>query len=706
MVGRIYRPKRSLVNQDLKRALAAHPVLVATTMLLLIFAYLATVYAKKEWQTEIGTGSGSSEFWSCDSLMTSAFVWDYTPLGIGRYSSYYDAVCGYPPCTGSTLICAKKIALADDRLMDRVYHVAADNCGRYSSYQHDWTYYRDMYENATKYVIDESQITNTSLPVYNPVDANLTSILPTYQGYVTYYRNLDDGTWFSLGCLAYFAVIGILATAANFFKQTGLIRSFHGPIINYFRSYVTTPAMIPRGSYKQPTSCKLFESNDTNRVEMLVAAGLSLLQVIYYLVPYEASDTLTLRRYIADRSGILAFGKLPLLIVFAGRNNFLSYFTGMKYSSSIIYHKLVARWMFIDALVHSICYTLYCGGLGSASFALDLEDLYFKAGVSATALCGGILFFALNPFRKYTYELFLYFHILLVIAFIAMCWYHCNELGWCEWLFASMAAWVADRLLRIVRMCNFGYPKAELQAFGTNSFRLRVIPPSRFRTAPGQYCFLYFADWLLFFQNHPFTLIDDGEYLSMYIIAKKGITSRILNEIRQHGGKMTKRVCMEGPYGEAVPVLNYDNALMLAGGSGVPGIVDSAIRYSQGKTKIKFVWVERTFADAAIYITDLVSKLSESGVEINLYLTREDPVDGPKDGDTSSSETVYPYININYGRPDIYKLVQGEVAEMTGSVAILVCGPGKMDDTARAAAADIIKTSTSRVDFYDELQTW
>ncbi|VEU23012.1 DEKNAAC104195 [Brettanomyces naardenensis] len=700
--------------------------------LLPLFLFGGSVLATSEWKTVKNYNTGSSQFWACDSVVTTALTYDYVPLGEGEYSAYYDAMCGYSPCVGSMMLCCNQLSDSDSHKMDQVYHIAAQTCSEYSSYQYDWTYYRDQFENATKNFLDPSDIKNISLPIYAPTYANMTLAEETYVAYNAFYKNLDDATYYGIGVFVYFAVLFVIASVFNLLTRIGVVQKFCNPFVNKLRSYLTIPSLCPKGKNAQPVGWKYFSSMLPNRQESLVGLGLTIMQIVFYCIPYHQNELPALfvtaqkgwTRLIADRAGIMAFGKVPLVILLAGRNNLLCFCTGIKYSSFIQYHKMVARWLFVDALIHGVGYTITEQG----EYTLDLEDLYFVCGITALVIVGVMLLCSMNVFRRHTYEIFLYTHIILAVALIVMCWYHCNTLGWCEWIIAASAVWFTDRLVRVIRMSTFGFRNSQIEMMSNETFKVTVDKPSHFHSTPGQFGYVYFSDSLLFFQNHPFTLVSGKDHVTLYIKAKRGITAKIMRQLKANGGKLTKRVCIEGPYGESSPIQRYDNTLLIAGGAGIPGMADYAIQFAESKTNIKFIWFQRKVGEPEIYIRDFLPKLKDTNVDIDMYLTQEGKqhseeiyeaisqyADGFGSDDAGSSSSASDKnevsehsekIKVKYGRPDMKSLVREEMSDIEGSVAIVSCGPAKMEDDLNAAVAEEVERSKSRIDLFDEMQIW
>ena len=61
-------------------------------------------------------------------------------------------------------------------------------------------------------------------------------------------------------------------------------------------------------------------------------------------------------RYVADRTGILSFANLPLLRIFAGRNNIFLWATGWSFATFNLFHRHVACIATVQAVVHTALY--------------------------------------------------------------------------------------------------------------------------------------------------------------------------------------------------------------------------------------------------------------------------------------------------------------------------------------------------------------
>ncbi|GME81791.1 unnamed protein product [Ambrosiozyma monospora] len=497
--------------------------------------------------------------------------------------------------------------------MKEVLETFNGQCLTYTKTNFGIQHFVDQYNNASNYVVEPSSIDNISLPLYVPTYPNLTYAQGYTDTVTAFYTNYDTSVGFAYGQLLYFVVIMLLGGLYKIMRAMNLHQSLVHPAINAFRSYVTIPSIFPNGKMWRPFGVKVFTCLLPDRLDTIICFGYALLHIIFLLYPYHSSPehfymykttSAEISQYMADRAGILAFGEIPLLILFAGRNNFLAFVSGFKYSSFIHFHKMVAITMVHMAIIHSFNYVM----TEMPYWSTAIKERYVACGLAATILGYFIWMLSSHPIRTRAYEVFLYTHIIMVIAFIAMCWYHCKEQGFCEYIVAACVIWASDRIARAFRMCAFGYHKAEITIVNEESFKVCVRKPSNFSSRPGQYAFVYFADPLLWFQSHPFSLLNDGEHVFFYIKVKKGITKRIFEELVANNGILWKKICIEGPYGEPSFVGKYDNVLLMTAGSGMPGIFNHALDLSwrEKPQNIKLIWIHKTMEDMNFYISDLL----------------------------------------------------------------------------------------------------
>lgn len=638
-----------------------------------------------------------------------------------RGTSYsYDAICGYPPAAGTYMLCVYEMSGNSTKILKKASKTMEENCKASTTFTPDWTYfYTTQFENATANYLPYSETQNEKF-IYINTYPNMTYVRETYYTNKYGYMGSDSGTWFSIAFYGYFLLLIICSAIYNFFRLTGISKRINKSMFaKLCQKYVIFPTVIPKGKFSQPYGFKYFSFLFPNRIQFLTDLFFFALEVAFYCVPYHGSTNDQWNKWVGYRSGIMAFGKIPLLILFAGRNNFLIWITGWSYSTFLHFHKVVAWWMFVDSLIHSVSYTI-----DTSNYVSQLHRVFFACGVAATVLCGILILHSMHVFRSIAYEYFLLFHIALAIGFIAMCWWHCNGLGWMEWMVAACCVWFFDRLCRTIRVCSFGYKKATVTAVGKNIIKVAVPKPKWWVHHPGTYAYVYFAG-ILFWENHPFTVVVEDGMICAYILAKKGITRRIWKKLEQNNHQMEWRVALEGPYAGQLSIMHkkYDDAIFIAGGAGVPGMLEGAAHSTTGK----FIWVAQTMEFVLAY-RSLIQKIS---IPFDIYLTRENAEnrrcsvkellsDTETESQTNSTDisdkdvsdkevqsTTNQQISFFFDRPNIKEVIEAEMSSSTSdNVCICACGPPALMDTLRNTIAENVTNWKKGVDFFDEFQTW
>lgn len=675
------------------------------------------------WWTTFGQNTGKSEYWTCDTISREAFVWDYIYVGTTPYASYYDAQCDYPPAVGTILLCAADYAKNDTAMIEKIFKVASDACAQYTIYSRSPEWMKEQYENATQYYVPIENIANTTFPLYNPSRPDPADGAQELLGYFQYYFNLDSGTWFSVGIYGYFLLLIIGGSIYNFVRVSGMSKTVKSATSKLIQRHIIFPTLFPNGKFQQFYGYKWASALYPNRLEFLVDLFLFGLQMAFYCVPYNQNTGYffgttdhSWQRYVGDRTGVMAQAKIPLLILFAGRNNFLIYITGWSHSTFLHFHKVLALWMTLDSLIHSVAYTVMSLGV----YTEDLKELYFACGVAATVFCFLLCGFAVHSLRTNFYQLFLVIHIVFAAAFIALLWYHCRTLGWCEWLIAASAVWFFDRLVRVFRIFVVGPMQATISAADDDLLKIEMTKPSAYSITSGQYAYIYFGG-LTIWENHPFTIICKNNKLTAFVRVKKGKTKSLLERALANGGSFTQTVFVEGPY--SVPgdggIKKMDDTLLIAGGAGASAILDTASTTTKGK----LIWVAQKTSTIKAY-ADLLKDIS---IETDIYITKEDGENGSvlvsellannSTSDSNSSDDAKvtdlekssssQSLNIFYGRPNLDASINEYVtSSLESNVGINVCGPPQMSDSVRNIVSTNVTKWEKSINYFDELQVW
>lgn len=369
-------------------------------------------------------------------------------------------------------------------------------------------------------------------------------------------------------------------------------------------------------------------------------------------------------RYIADRTGVISNANLSIIWLFATRNNVVLCLTGWSFETVMQFHRWTARVSTIEAVVHSICYTVLVFEEGSwQRFWAEFTLRYWNMGVLATVAMTLICCFSLYPMRRYYYELFLVLHIGLGVLTLLGMWYHVEifdgQYNWCIW--PCLIIWLADRVLRSWRLITLNrvasFSAVEYDS-KSNVVSLQVPVSTAQRPQAGQYYFLYFLNGLAFYESHPFTvsswkaadtLIKPNVYALEFLIRPyNGFTKKLADAAT---GPTTKpsgrvRVLAEGPYGPAHNLKKFDSLVFVVGGTGIAialayltSLHDSTMtsKSPYRARRIHIVWAVQTAAFFEhIFHSMIEPRLRELAcascretlkIELDIYVTRTKAMD-------------------------------------------------------------------------------
>lgn len=677
---------------------------------------------------------------SC-TLALKSVAWEFTA------SKKTTPLCSYEPAFESLAYCVYSTLQErgySNKTFEKTLKYVQTRCSYYDAHQDmSISEYHSTVNNASVFI---QQYVKGATNVTYPVSPDKESVKQIYDAYHGYFLNCDIGNLFGGGFCAYFVGIMLLSGVLYLFSYTRFKKDlFRQRIVNYIRGHFILPAFFKKHATGF-SHLKIFSGYVPTRLEGLTLTGYLLLHIIFLSCKYEydpyniifKSQKVQQASFVADRTGVLAFAHFPLIVLFAGRNNFLEYVSGLKYTTFITFHKWLGRGMFIDALIHSAAYTSY--SIMYKSYERRKNAIYWQFGVAATCIAAMMVFFSFAVFRKYFYEAFLFLHIVLGALFFYACWEHVSELSGIEWIYAAMAIWILDRVIRAIRLFYFGFPKAELQLIGDDLIKIRVAKPARYwKAKPGHYVFVSFLRPLYFWQSHPFTVMDsvvnEGE-LIIILKEKKGVTRLLKKFLQKSGGSASMRLAIEGPYGSSAPVHKYDNVLLLTGGTGLPGPIAHAIELGKtsaksGKQFVNLVIVGRGFAVLEAYRSELLL-LKDLNVQVDIYDTMKASSESESDSSKSQKDEkvqettlslrdamdqtpslVSGPINNDFefavfynGRPNVNKILERSV-NLDGSLAVLCCGPPTfVDDVRDQTAKMVVDNSKKAIEYFEEYQVW
>ncbi|KAI5962080.1 uncharacterized protein KGF55_003155 [Candida pseudojiufengensis] len=618
--------------------------------------------------------------------------------------------------------------------------------------------YLQAFHNATEFGfvnVTEDKSFNKTKPYYKPVLIPQKKILAAYDSVTTRWYNYNYAHWFGMSLMLYWIGIVLIASIINliYFISPNFIKSLKGSFINRFRSYITLPALFKKTHAHHKTLINHIHILFPTRLETLIMFGWIVMAIVFCCSNYHHVSPNSIwpqkwnemGRKIADRTGIIVIWQMPLLILFAGRNNFMQWITGFPYSRFIFFHKWIGRVVFLISIVHGVGMTY--NGRGIGKYNLRFLQAYVRWGTVALVCFGLMNFQALMIFRRTNYELFLLFHIILAVFAIAGLWIHTGDQNLDQWMYCASAIWVFDRVVRISRLIIFGIHTAQVQLIANETIKVSVKRPKYWKPFPGCHAFIHFLRPTCFWQSHPFTIIDSIENentITFYLKVKGGMTHGLYGYLqKQPDQKASIKVTIEGPYGNPIPINKFENSIFIAGGNGIPGIYYEAIdiiKHSNDldKKTIKLYWVIRHYASLEWFYQELI-KLQQysnnnNSIEIIIYVTQphlgltepittdftDDELEQEEEQEKKSDSDISNEKNNNYilqvkkqlnniefreDKPNFYEIVSEEIKETNGPLGIATCAHGSMVDDIRKSIVDHLNDSPYRIELFEQMQT-
>ncbi|AET41031.1 uncharacterized protein Ecym_7183 [Eremothecium cymbalariae DBVPG len=627
---------------------------------------------------------------------------------------------------------------------------------------------RNAYENVTKYwkTTDQIEGFNKSKPTNVPVKISKKVFKLYYDSYYARYKNIDDAMWMGTTLLSFWALVVFFGMVSNFAHMLiptvwmslnkALSRLY---IVRKYRQLVSVPTAF-NGAHTAPS---LFGAYLPTRLESIVVFIFVTMSAVFLAANYHyvedgviwSGKASQFGRYIGDRSGILTNFLFTVTWLFAGRNNVLLFLTGWKQSTFLTYHKWVARVSVASLFIHTISMLVNTVAMGK--YHTRKRTGWWRWG-SVSIVAGIVILFQAMPyFRRHSYEIFLYFHILLAMFFLIGGWMHTDFFGSGQWWFACAAIWGFDRFLRFVRIAHFGLRTAKVKLISNETLEITVPRHNWWVAFPGSVAYVYFVGTPLFWQSHPFTMVssNDCPYVKFLIKVKNGATKSIAKSLIDKTGQEAHfRIAVEGPYGSHTSLDKYDNVLLYSGGNGIPGPFTYARELGELSLKdkakkvpfVKFYWVIRYTSQFEWFMDELKSLEKYNNIQMIIYVTK--PQEGEiynektSDADSSSSAddnkeaaklyqsptasaskenkseehvsvklvrpSAFPNVEFRRGRPCIPELLNSDLNEVAGSnVAVMSCAHSSMVDAVRdSLAKEVGSRSGGRIEYIEELQIW
>ncbi|KAH7024545.1 uncharacterized protein B0I36DRAFT_250962 [Microdochium trichocladiopsis] len=529
------------------------------------------------------------------------------------------------------------------------------------------------------------------------------------------------------------------------------------------RAIVVDPPLIGR-RHREPVGHAFLMPTRGQAIFILYlfAINITLCSFGYTTTPATAGSTnawfpkptTELLAYISNRTGILCFANLPLLIVYSARNNpLLLFLTDWSHSTFLLMHRYIAAIATVQAAVHAGIY--FYQNLSSGAFlAVTTARFWIWGIVCIGAMVVLLLPASILPLRRRCYEVFLALHVVLAVLVLVAgylhVWYRFDgRWGYENWLlYLAVPIWGAERVLRILRLARFGIRRATVTLIVDDDGGGRSDTSEYVRVdVPGVvvkgYAYLYFPtlSWRLW-ENHPFSVAGnmlpveepyDGVDLQSYKLERREPKTSSSDHSTRNGSLAEP----DGSSIESTSNVFYQRGstfFVRASGGMTSRLRQLAIR--NGGTATLSVLVEGSYVPQShggvAKAPNLVVIAGGVGITAVAPLVRARVAGGSLGGRTrlywglrshglartakeAFGQEMFAHGILGGmivagdgggdGRLDIRSILDKEVPNTGHETAVVVCGPERMADEVRQAVAELARDGR-QVKLVDEAFSW
>ncbi|KAF2204008.1 hypothetical protein GQ43DRAFT_218372 [Delitschia confertaspora ATCC 74209] len=510
--------------------------------------------------------------------------------------------------------------------------------------------------------------------------------------------------------------------------------------------------------HNQPFQLNKVITNGTlpGRFHVLLLTLYVTSNIAYCLVlPWNRPEKHSVIAALRGRSGMLAAFNLIPTVLFALRNNPLIPLLRVSYDDFNLLHRWCARIVIIESLVHTAAWFVntYETGHWKLVFHMLATEASYGWGLVASLIFFLIAFQASAPVRHSFYETFLNVHRLIVLFGLIGVYVHLDthKLPQVPWMQIIFTLWGLEYFFRLARICYYnwtprtGLTRIKVQALPGEACRVSLTLARPWVPKPGCHVHMYMPK-LALWSSHPFSIawsdietaptereldalplpvteksatttaitplpLNTPTSKTIHLIcrARTGFTRTMFQKASASPNKsFTTWGLAEGPYASHHSLLSYGTVLLFAGGVGITHqvmfvrhLLSLYPSHTTATRKIVLIWsIPDTECLEWIreWMDDVLRMEGRREVlRIMMFVTR--PKAGLP-GWRSASETV----TMLPGRPNVGEIVEKEVRDRIGAMAVTVCGSGGFADGVRAAARKRVQDGV--VDFVEEAFTY
>ncbi|TFK43398.1 FAD-binding domain-containing protein [Crucibulum laeve] len=437
--------------------------------------------------------------------------------------------------------------------------------------------------------------------------------------------------------------------------------------------------------------------------------------------------------FYQDRAAHLASSQLPLIVALAGKNNIISWLTGISHEKLNVLHRAAARTNLLLLWLHAITRTV--SGLPQQ---FDFTHDWMRSGAVGLTAFSIATLLSVRPIRNMAFEFFLISHIVLILIFLVGGYFHAKEQDYGAYIWPALLVWAFDRSLRGVRLLwnnrvwarkDSGFSTATVELLSEDTIRLSLR--RKITWTPGQHAYVILPTIsTLPVEAHPFSIASIPELVGasddnnvVFLIRGKGGFTQRLRDHATRNAISTVPALLDGPYGCPPDLRPFSTCILIAGGSGISYTLPLLLNLirenvnggNSAVRRIVFVWAVRDGGHLKWISKALTEALSTPTssltVEPRVYITGSNypiaqmPVlsnrqsesslasDAEKGKVTPDAELpLYSSLKLIHGRPSIRKLLHDEISNSSGPVSVDVAGPTKLTESIRQALRSDVAT--------------